>query len=147
MIQIILIPNQEIKQSDFELFEKIIKDTIFEGRVNIVENLNPTIIKEIDTNKWYWCKCENCGWEDSSEFTEGCHPIGDTGDHSDPICPICGCYKLEGEPTIEVPSMEGIIKVKLPLNLILEPYKKTIIDLNQSIDNLYTNYLKEIESL
>lgn len=104
---------------------------------DIQEAAEGYLTRKIDTNKYYWCKCENCGWEDSSEFLEGCHPIADTGDHSDPVCPVCFCNKIEGEPTIEVPeSYSGEVEVKIPLDTVINPYKKTIESLNRVIDEL-----------
>jgi hypothetical protein len=81
------------------------------------------VLRIIDTNKWYWCKCEACGWEDSSEYAGGGHPIADTGDHTDPCCPVCGSYKLDGEPVCEFEQYSGIIAVKIPLDVYLKPYK------------------------
>jgi len=93
-------------------------------------------IRQFDSNKYYWCKCENCGWEDSSEFTEGCHAIADTGDHSDPVCPICGCNKLEGDSDIDPDKQyEGIVEVKIPYSIVLSAYKKTIDQLNESLES------------
>ncbi len=104
---------------------------------DIQEAAEGYLTRKIDTNKYYWCKCENCGWEDSSEFLEGCHPIADTGDHSDPVCPVCFCNKIEGEPTIEVPeSYSGEVEVKIPLDTVINPYKKTIESLNNTIEDL-----------
>jgi len=95
------------------------------------------IIREINTDKYYWCKCENCGCEDSSEFCEGCHPIADTGDNTDPLCPVCGCNKLEGEPAlIEPESYSGIVKVKIPFDAVIEPLKKTIKQQEKIIEDL-----------
>jgi len=96
---------------------------------------DPYFIRQFDSNKYYWCKCENCGWEDSSEFTEGCHAIADTGDHSDPVCPICGCNKLEGDSAVDPDKQyEGIVEVKIPVALILSAHKKTIDHLNESLE-------------
>jgi hypothetical protein len=95
-----------------------------------------SLTREFNSDKYYWCKCEGCGWEDSSEFTEGCHPIGDSGDYTDPVCPVCGCNKLEGEPIFDTPQYEGVIKIKLPLDMILDPYKKTIKNREDIIDKL-----------
>ena len=84
------------------------------------------IIKKIDTNKHFWCKCENCGWEDSSEFCEGCHPIADTGDHTDPLCPVCFNNKLDGNAVIDVPEYAGVVEIKIPIDLVISPYKKEL---------------------
>lgn len=40
-------------------------------------------------------ECGGCGFKASSGEWEGCHPIADTGDYGDPICPICGSKDLE----------------------------------------------------
>lgn len=91
------------------------------------EDAEPFILRKFNSDKYYWCKCENCGWEDSSEFTEGCHQIADTGDHSDPVCPVCFSNKLEGEAVLDVPeNYAGIVEIKIPLSLVLDPFKKTI---------------------
>lgn len=87
----------------------------------------------IDTTKYYWCKCEHCGWENSSEFCEGCHPIADTGDHTDPVCPVCGSSDIEGDPTIDIPAYEKEHKFLMPLDLLLDPYKKTVKMLSEKL--------------
>lgn len=79
-----------------------------------------------DSNNYYWCKCEGCGWEGSSEHCAGGNAIADTGDHSDVLCPICFNSKLDGEPVIDTPQYEGIVNLKMPLDLILTPYLKII---------------------
>ncbi len=84
------------------------------------------ITRIMDTDKSYWCKCENCGWEDSSQFCEGGDAIGDTGDYSDPVCPICFSSNIEGDSTLDVPSYEGIVIVKIPLDIYMAPYKKLL---------------------
>jgi len=84
------------------------------------------VVREFDSNKYYWCKCEICGWEDSSQFCAGGHAIADTGDHSDVLCPVCFSSKIEGEPTIDAPQYEGVVPIKMPLDLILAPYIKII---------------------
>lgn len=95
------------------------------------------LIREFDTNQWYWCKCENCGWEDSSEFAEGGHAIGQSGDFSDPMCPICGSLKIDGDNVVQVPeSYTGVHKVKIPLDVLIQPYQKTVKLLEEEIDRL-----------
>jgi len=109
---------------------------------------DPYFIRQFDSDKYYWCKCENCGWEDSSEFTEGCHAIADTGDHSDPVCPICGCNKLEGDSAIDPDKQyEGIVEVEIPVALILSAHKKTIDQLNESLERFrYPAPVKPIDN-
>lgn len=51
----------------------------------------------MDTDKWYWCKCEKCGWEGSSQLCKGGGPIADTGDYDDALCPECMSNDLDGE--------------------------------------------------
>jgi hypothetical protein len=48
-----------------------------------------------DLNKWWPAECDNCGWCGSSEELDGGHQIADTGDHSDPLCPVCGSAKVD----------------------------------------------------
>ncbi len=89
-----------------------------------MEEKEQYVLRTIDTDKWYWCKCTNCGWEDSSEFAGGGAPLGDTGDHTDPCCPICHCTDLNGDPVCDVPTYEGEVSVKIPLDVYLPPYIK-----------------------
>ncbi len=97
----------------------------------------PTFVREFDSNKYYWCKCENCGWEDSSDHCEGGHSIADTGDFSDPLCPICFSNKIEGEPEIQIPeSYSGVVKVNIPNRIHFDAYKKTIEILNEQLDKI-----------
>jgi hypothetical protein len=44
---------------------------------------------------YYFCRCENCGWEGSSEYLYGGGQIGDTGDYGDAFCPVCDSFDLE----------------------------------------------------
>lgn len=39
--------------------------------------------------KYYNAECEKCGWYASSQYCNGGGAIADTGDYSDPTCPIC----------------------------------------------------------
>jgi hypothetical protein len=82
------------------------------------------VLRIIDTNKWYWCKCESCGWEDSSQYALGGGPIADTGDFDDPRCPVCYDNDLNGEPVCDVEEYKGVVQVKIPLNVFLAPYQK-----------------------
>jgi hypothetical protein len=80
--------------------------------------------------KWYWCKCESCGWENSSEYADGGTPIADTGDHSDPICPVCGSNKIEGESKFFTDERYTKTVVEIPFDEFIHPYKKAIERLN-----------------
>ncbi len=90
----------------------------------IAEEKDNYVTRIFDSTQYYWCKCEGCGWEDSSEFCEGGHAIADSGDYSDPVCPICFSNNIEGEPVLNVPDNEGTVTVKIPLELYIAPYKK-----------------------
>lgn len=95
------------------------------------------LVREFNSDKYYWCKCENCGWEDSSQYCEGGGAMADTGDFCDPMCPICFSNKIEGKSALDVPdSYDGIYKIKIPVGLIIEPYKKTLESLRKEIDDL-----------
>lgn len=50
-------------------------------------------LPETETH-WYDADCESCGWSGSSEYCGGGHAIADTGDYSDPTCPICGSDQI-----------------------------------------------------
>jgi len=83
------------------------------------------VLRRFDTNNYYWCKCENCGWEDSSEHSAGGHSIGDTGDYGEVVCPICCSDKIEGETNTKLPEEYGGTHfVKIPLDTFLAPYQK-----------------------
>jgi len=85
----------------------------------------------MDTDKWYWCKCENpkCGWEGSSMFCGGGMQIADTGDYSDARCPHCCCHDLDGGYTIDVPEYSGIMAIPIPADTGKErcPYELFVI--------------------
>lgn len=95
------------------------------------------VVRSINTNIWYWCKCEQCGWEDSSEYCDGGHAIADTGDYTDPLCPVCGSKDIDGEPTVEVPDDYGMHLIKIPLSTFLRPYQNAIKNLYESYDKIY----------
>lgn len=98
------------------------------------------VLRKFDTNNYYWCKCENCGWEDSSEYAAGGHSIGDTGDYSDAVCPICCSDKIEGETDTPLPNeYDGIHFIKIPLNTFLAPYQKAAKRAFQLEDEKYWN--------
>jgi len=98
------------------------------------------ILRTIDTDKWYWCKCESCGWEDSSEFTNGGSPIADTGDHTDPCCPVCSSTKLDGDSSCDVPQYSGVIKVKIPYDVYMKPYIKAVEKLSDiEFDKMFSS--------
>ena len=140
-----LITDLELKEKEYPLIRtihaisllKVIRDIIQPSPpVEQTVDAGPFFITKFDSNKYYWCKCENCGWEDSSEFTEGCHAIADTGDHTDPVCPICIGNSLEADSSINPDKQyEGIVDVKIPYSIIIDAYKKTISQLNDSLDN------------
>lgn len=93
--------------------------------------------------RWYWCKCESCGWENSSEYAEGGHPIGDTGDYSDPMCPVCGSLKLEAESKyVQEESYEKQI-VEIPFDDFIRPYQKQIEKLQRLESEMYWSQVEE----
>lgn len=94
------------------------------------------IIRNFNSDKNYWCRCDSCGWEDSSEFAEGGHQIADTGDYSDPVCPICHSSEINGDAVLsEHEDYSGIHEVKIPIDFITKPYKTYVKILEQALDN------------
>ena len=44
----------------------------------------------------YWdCRCGNCGWAGSTEHVAGGISIADTGDYSELRCPICNSTDIQ----------------------------------------------------
>lgn len=43
-----------------------------------------------ELEKYWIAKCVKCSWTGLSRDCDGGHPIADTGDYTDCICPICG---------------------------------------------------------
>jgi len=117
-----LIDNEEISYSRMvEMFNEVAAN--YYGQHPVPET--EYVLRKFDTNKYYWCKCENCGWEDSSEYAAGGHSIGDTGDYSEVVCPICCSDKIEGETDTVLPEeYDGVHFIKIPLNTFLAPYQK-----------------------
>jgi hypothetical protein len=74
----------------------------------------------------YWCKCESCGWEDTSMHVDGGHQIADTGDYGDIYCPICGCSELEGESKYITEETYEDQLIEIPLRELLTPYLDAI---------------------
>lgn len=64
-----------------------------------------------DSNAWYWCHCTSCGWQGSSEDTDGGGQIADTGDYGDVLCPNCSSNDLEGDNSRLLPSFNGVLRV------------------------------------
>lgn len=90
------------------------------------EGAEDCVVINHDGDKWYWCKCENCGWENSSKYAEGGASIGDTGDNSDVTCPVCGSSNLDGENNHLVDEKFEVVVVKIPLAEFLAPYQKAV---------------------
>ncbi|HYH14334.1 MAG TPA: hypothetical protein VD794_03885 [Flavisolibacter sp.] len=65
----------------------------------------------MDTNKWWWALCDNCGWQGSTEHAAGGGAIADTGDYSDPLCPKCFSNKIDEYG--EVPSYAGWVAIPI----------------------------------
>lgn len=40
-------------------------------------------------HRYFTVICENCGWWGPSKFLQGGHPLADTGDFTDAVCPVC----------------------------------------------------------
>lgn len=82
--------------------------------------------------EYYPVQCK-CGWVGSSEHCDS-FPIGDTGDHSDPTCPICesDVFDFKCEPKIHTirdnySYWESAIERNMLLSIrqwIDKPYKK-----------------------
>jgi len=106
------------------------------------------VIKIECTNNFYPASCDSCGWFGSSELLEGCHQIADTGDYSDPLCPVCFSNKVEEcESSIDFQELKSyydlaINKLKLSVKAIEEySLEKYFNDAPQP-----TNSLDELES-
>lgn len=86
-----------------------------------------------DGTKWYWCRCESCGWDNSSKYAGGGTAIADTGDYTDPCCPVCGSLKLDGDFKYFKEEDEGYKNtvVEIPLADFLAPYEKMIEKANR----------------
>lgn len=96
------------------------------------------VLRKFDTDKFYWCKCEDCGWEDSSEFCEGGHAIADSGDYSEVVCPVCCSARIEGEETVKVPEQyDGVHFIKIPISTFIEPYRKAAKKARELEDKIY----------
>lgn len=73
------------------------------GMLWMQEQIKPEvhrIISEDDkSNDYFATECETCGWMGSSGDCNGGGQIGDTGDYSDPTCPVCSnmisCDEIE----------------------------------------------------
>lgn len=89
------------------------------------------------SGRYYWCKCEECGWEDSSEYLLGGGAIADTGDYDDVYCPICGCTNLDGDSKYVTEDTYADQIVEIPLREILEPYLKEIRRLHENCHYLH----------
>ena len=68
------------------------------------EPTEPVILtySEADLLKWWPAVCPACGWRGLSRDCAGGHPIADTGDYSEVVCPEC----LKKEEWIEVQDDE-----------------------------------------
>jgi len=104
------------------------------------------VIKIECTNNFYPASCDSCGWFGSSELLEGCHQIADTGDYSDPLCPVCFSNKVEEcESSIDFQELKSyydlaINKLKLSVKAIeeysLEKYFNDAPQPTNSLDEL-----------
>lgn len=109
------------------------------------EGLRESVVQIVHNgeNK-YWCKCESCGWENSSEFVNGGGAIGDTGDYSDVTCPVCGSNKLDGDSKYVTEEKYETTIVTIPINEFLIPYEKAIEKLNRlEADAYWSQHIAE----
>lgn len=81
-----------------------------------------------DEKKWYPAECDDCGWIGSSELMAGGGAIADTGDFTDPRCPVCMSTNV-GETENYQPLNEYVEK-------ITKSSAKVIGSLLNEIDNL-----------
>ena len=51
--------------------------------------------KEDLQQSYFTAECSECGWWGSSALLEGGAAIGDTGDHTDCFCPVCGNLEID----------------------------------------------------
>lgn len=78
---------------DWENLELL--DTIDRIEYNLTFGMNYYKKLPDTEQKWFDAICNTCGWEGSSEYLQGCHAIGDTGDYTDPLCPVCGSNQVD----------------------------------------------------
>lgn len=63
----------------------------------------------MDSNIYYRCECNKCGWIDSSQFAAGGESIADTGDYEDARCPQCNNKNVDANSD----SYKGIIAIPI----------------------------------
>jgi hypothetical protein len=100
----------------------------------VKDESEPFFIRYFNPKEWYWCKCKNCDWEDSSEFAAGGEAIADTGDFNDPCCPICYSKEIDGEETVIVPDGSSPVLIQIPYSTAINPYKKHIEQITEELE-------------
>ena len=63
--------------------------------LKIAEHSYKPVSEEDKYDNFFTAECLECGWWGSSRLVEGGHPIADTGDYSDPVCPVCYSDEIE----------------------------------------------------
>lgn len=113
-----------------------VKDEDGEGEESVVRIVH-------NGKKRYWCKCEDCGWENSSEYAAGGSPIADTGDYSDAMCPVCGSLKIDGESKYFKDEDYTKCIVEIPFDEFIAPYNKIIDKANRLEADKYWQSVEE----
>lgn len=84
--------NTDGKTLDFENME--LSETLERVIINLSQGHNYFKKLPESEQKWYDAECESCGWFGSSQYCGGGYAIADTGDYSDPTCPVCSAEKI-----------------------------------------------------